>query len=171
MNLFDGFPTLTAISALVVMAASVSPGDQTFAQNAASSLMAEIHISQLAVDKASTPKVGDFGQRLVNDQTRIADQLETIASRQAILLPSGISTQDQPSIDQLAGISGLAFDRAFLTEMARRFQADIPTIEKEANGGDDPDLKSFAAKALPVLREQLQTAREMAASLGAAPTE
>ncbi len=45
--------------------------------------------------------------------------------------------------------------------MVKDHKKDVADFKKEANGGKDPDVKSFASKTLPTLEEHLKMVQEM----------
>ena len=61
--------------------------------------------------------------------------------------------------------TGAAFDRGFLEAQVKMHQDAIALFEKEANGGSDSDLKAFAQKQLPALRNHLKQAQDLQAKL------
>jgi putative membrane protein len=46
-----------------------------------------------------------------------------------------------------------------MTHMVADHKKDIAEFEKEASSGKDPEIKAFAAKTLPTLREHLKLAQ------------
>ena len=61
--------------------------------------------------------------------------------------------------------TGAAFDRGFLEAQVKAHQEAIALFEKQANGGGDTDLKAFAQKQLPGLRNHLKQAQDLQAKL------
>jgi putative membrane protein len=47
-----------------------------------------------------------------------------------------------------------------MQDMVKDHREDIAEFQKEANSGDDSDVKAFAAKTLPTLQEHLKLAQE-----------
>jgi putative membrane protein len=132
--------------------------DSTFAMNAAAGGLAEVQLGQLAVQNAADPSVKAFGQKMVDDHSKANDQLKAIAAQKGVTLPGSMTAQDQATYDRLAKLKGADFDRAYMADMVKDHRTDIAEFEKEASGGSDPDLKSFAANTLPTLKEHLQMA-------------
>lgn len=61
--------------------------------------------------------------------------------------------------------SGTAFDRGFLDAQVKAHQEAIALFEKQANGNGDAELKAFAQKQLPGLRNHLKQAQDLQAKL------
>lgn len=144
----------------------MSAGDTTFAMKAAQGGMAEVKLGQLAVDKASNPDVKAFGQRMVDDHTKLNDQMKQIASEENMTLPTDIDAKDQATYDRLSKMSGAAFDKAYMKDMVKDHEMDIKEFQKEANSGKDPKVKNLASTALPILQSHLQQAKETSGKLG-----
>ena len=61
--------------------------------------------------------------------------------------------------------SGTAFDRGFIEAQVKAHQDAIALFETQANGGGDAELKAFAQKQLPALRNHLRQAQDLQAKL------
>jgi len=158
---------IIAGSAFLLAGADISKSDQTFAMKAAQGGMAEVQLGQLAVNKASSQKVKDFGQKMVKDHSQANDQLKSIAAKDNISLPSDVSAKDKALMDRLSGLSGSAFDRAYMNAMLKDHQMDVADFQKEADSGTNPDLKNFASTTLPTLKEHLSLAQDTSGSMQA----
>ena len=144
----------------------LSSADTTFAMKAAQGGMAEVKFGQLAVEKASNPDVKAFGQKMVDDHTKLNDQMKQVASAENMTLPTDIDGKDQAAYDKLSKLSGADFDKAYIKGMVKDHSTDVKEFQKEANGGKDPQLKQLASTALPILQSHLQMAKETEAKLG-----
>ena len=60
---------------------------------------------------------------------------------------------------------GAAFDRGFIEAQVKAHQEAIALFEAQANGGGDAELKAFAQKQLPALRNHLKQAQDLQAKL------
>lgn len=138
----------------------------TFAKKAAEGGLLEVQLGQLAEQKASSQQVKQFGQRMVTDHTKLNDQLMSVASKDNIPLPTQLTGKDKAQYDRLAALSGTQFDRAYMRYMVKDHTEDISEFQKEANSGSNPDLKSLAGMALPILQQHLQLAKDTQNSLG-----
>jgi|SRR5579871_938347 len=136
-------------------------GDQRFIKEAADGGMAEVELGQLAQDKASSPDVKQFAERMVKDHSQANDQLKQIAMQKGVTLPSTPSKKDEATKDRLSKLSGDAFDRAYMSDMVKDHKKDIAEFQRESTSGRDPDVKQFASQTLPTLKEHLQQAESV----------
>jgi putative membrane protein len=155
-------------AAIGIFAASDTPmKDQKFAKAAATGGMAEVKLGQLAVEKADSSKVKDFGKRMVADHSKANEKLKSIAGEKSISLPSDVSAKDKALYDRLSAMSGANFDKAYMSAMLKDHKTAVADFEQEANSGSDEKIKSFASDTLPTLKEHLQMATDVAQSVGA----
>jgi len=80
---------------------------------------------------------------------------------------SELSSSQKSTVDKLAKLSGAEFDKAYMSDMVSDHETDVKEFQTQADKGNDPDVKAFAAKTLPVLQKHLQMARDVASQVGA----
>jgi putative membrane protein len=145
---------------------AMSTADKDFIMKAYQGGMAEIELGNLAQQRGAAQDVKDYGKKLVDDHTKLNNELKDIASKEGITLPTDVSASQRRTIDRLSKLSGSQFDRAFLSDSTREHRMDIGEFQKEANSGQDPALKSFASSAVPTLQDHLSTAQTLEAKYG-----
>jgi putative membrane protein len=64
--------------------------------------MAEVEFGKLATEKAASPQVKQFGQRMIDDHCRANDELKGIASSQGIQVPDKLSAKDEMTKERLS---------------------------------------------------------------------
>jgi putative membrane protein len=141
--------------------AQISPADRTFATKAAAGGQAEVTLGRLAAEKAGSPRVRQFGQQMVTDHSQANQELEVIAKQQNLTLPGKPDATSAATEQRLQASSGAAFDTAYARDMVQDHQQDVADFQKEASSGQDPALKAFAQKYLPVLQHHLQMAEQI----------
>jgi len=146
--------------------AKTSAADMKFAKEAAIGGLMEVELGKVAVQKASNDKVKEFGQRMVDDHTKASDQLKSIAAKENITLPTELDAKHKAMVDKMSGMSGAAFDRAYMADMVKDHQHDVADFQKESTSGSDDALKAWAGTTLPTLQEHLRIAKETDSSLG-----
>jgi putative membrane protein len=136
-----------------------------FAKKAAVGGMAEVELGRLATEKASSARVKEFGQRMVDDHSKANDQLKQVASAEGIELPSEIDAKTKATIDKLSKLSGAEFDKAYMADMVKDHEHDVAEFAKAAKHSDSP-VGSFAEKTLPTLRDHLKMAQDVEKEVG-----
>jgi putative membrane protein len=144
--------------------------DRSFIRKAAEGGLAEVQLGQLAQQKASSQKVKDFGQRMIDDHSKANDQLKQIAQQHNVTVPSALAGAEKTEYARLSKLSGDQFDRAYMKLMLEDHQKDVSEFQKASKAASDPQVKEFAESTLPTLQQHLNLARQTAAAVGAGTT-
>ena len=144
--------------------------DRKFMTKAAASGMAEVEMGKLAQTKAANEQVKQFGARMEADHSKANAELKSLAASKNVELPQAPPKKEIAMMDKLKGMSGAEFDRAYMSHMVADHKKDVALFEKEASAGKDPQVKAFAGKTLPTLREHLQMAQGLHDSMAGADT-
>jgi putative membrane protein len=150
--LATGVLGLSALSA----SAALSSADREFAMKAASGGLAEVQAAQLAEQRATSPQIKQFAQRMITDHSAANTELQQIAKQANIALPSQPAGKDAAEGQQLRGLNGGTFDRAYAQGQLRDHHETVELFQKEASSGEDQALRAFAQKTLPILQQHLQ---------------
>ncbi|HEV8471963.1 MAG TPA: DUF4142 domain-containing protein [Methylomirabilota bacterium] len=137
-----------------------SEQDREFVRKAVSGGLVEIELGQLAMDRAVNRAVRSYATRIVQDHNRATAELRALAQRRALAAPATLEASHQAR-ERLAGLSGAAFDRAYLQEMLREHTQNIAEFERATQIVTDPELRAWAARTLPTLHEHLALARQV----------
>ena len=141
---------------------TLSSSDSKFMTEAAQGGLAEVQLGQLTLERGSSDAVKQYGQRMVQDHTQANNQLQQLAAQKGVTLPNDIGKKNQKVMQQLSKLSGASFDRAYINDMVKDHTKDVSLYQRQAQQGQDPDLKVFAQQTLPILQEHLQMARSVA---------
>jgi len=106
---------------------------------------------------------------MVKDHSQANHEFLELLKSKGLTAPKELDSKDQKMLDHLTALKGAAFDRTYMEHMVKDHQEDIALFEKESTNGQDAQLRAFATKTLPVLREHLQLARETLQKLPQAP--
>lgn len=142
-------------------AATATTADKDFITFVAQTDMTEAHFGQLAQDQATDQDIKDFGQTLVTDHTKDYNAITALGTKLGADVPKGIDAAHNKMIDPVAKLKGRAFDRRFLSDMVKGHEQAIAKYKKEADSGDNADLKAYAAATIPTLQMHLQKAEEL----------
>jgi predicted outer membrane protein len=94
----------------MVQHAQVGVGNQVFAMMAAEGGQAEVQLSKLAADRASSPEVKQLAQRLVQDHTKVNLELLTVAKEKDISLPRDLDDIYEDVVKLFSKLEGGQFD-------------------------------------------------------------
>ncbi|HEX6125327.1 MAG TPA: DUF4142 domain-containing protein, partial [Pyrinomonadaceae bacterium] len=136
---------------------SATGTQNSFWTEAASGGMAEVELGRLAQTKSQNAEVKRFAQMMVSDHTKSNDELKALAMKKNVVLPTAPGERHQRTMMQLQGLSGTEFDRAYVDAMVRDHEATVQLFESQTQGAGDADIKAFAEKTLPNLRQHLET--------------
>jgi putative membrane protein len=130
-----------------------------FMLKAASGGMMEVTLGQMAQEKGSNADVKSFGQKMVEDHGKANAELKTVAASKNVTLPVELLAEHQKHVDEMSKMSGADFDKHYMSMMVEDHQKDVAEFEK-ASQMEDPDVKAFATKTLPVLKSHLEMAQK-----------
>jgi putative membrane protein len=132
--------------------------DTEFMTEAASGGMMEVELGQLAANKAVSADVKKFAKMMVTDHTKANNELKALAAQKGITLPTMLMEKHQKMVNDLTAKTGKDFDKEYMNMMVDDHKDDIDAFEKAADKGNDADIKAFAAKTVPTLKNHLQMA-------------
>jgi putative membrane protein len=154
-----GILAVIVTATLFFVACSKSEDSSKFANEAAQGGMAEVEMGRLAVARANNAEVQQFGQRMIDDHSKGNNELMQLAERKKIQLPKNLASEEREMVDKLSKRSAADFDKAYVDAMVEDHEHDVKAFEEQAEGGTDPDLKQWAAKTLPTLKQHLEMIR------------
>jgi putative membrane protein len=136
---------------------------QEFATKVAISDMMEIEAAKLALSKEPDGDTKPFAERMVKDHEHTSMELKTLvdSGKLNVTLPTALDAEHQREIDELKAKSGKEFDRAYDPKQVKAHQQAVQLFEAYARKGDNPDLKAWAAKTLPHLKQHLAMAKKL----------
>ena len=143
----------------------LSPQDRSFVRDAASGGKAEVELGKLAEQNAQSEQVKKFGQKMVQDHTAAKQKLEGIAKMKGVDLPQQLDAEQQQALGRLSKMRGAEFDRAYMQDMVKDHNKDVGEFRKEAQSGNDPDIREFARQTLPTIQQHEQMAKNVNGSL------
>ncbi|MBD1398894.1 DUF4142 domain-containing protein [Pontibacter sp. JH31] len=134
-----------------------------FMTKSASSSMMEIEASKLAQQKATNPQVKEFANMMVNDHTAASKEMRELATSKNITMPDSMSSDHMDHVRDLRDKTGADFDKAYLDRMLSAHENDVERFEDVAEDADyeDAEVKAFASKTLPKLRQHHERAKQI----------
>jgi putative membrane protein len=129
-----------------------------FVTKAAQGGIAEVALSQDAVERGQDGDVKTFAQELVTDHSQANEDLKQLAATKGWKVPLKTDAAHRAQAKRLSRLSGTAFDRAYVKGMVADHDAAVAMFQRYAKSGSDEDLKAWVTKTLPTLEDHQQTA-------------
>lgn len=136
--------------------------DKAFVRTALQGGMAEVQLGQLAAQKGNSDDVKQFGQKMVDDHTKLGDQLKPIAEQMGVKPPTSISSKDKATMAKLQSLNGDAFDKAYIKDMVKDHTKDEKDFKQEADRTTNDQLKQCVTQGEQVISEHLQMIKQIA---------
>jgi putative membrane protein len=159
-------PVLLGGGLILSAATNLNNNDLDFVNNAAKGGTTEVELGHLAAQKSKNPEVQRFASRMVRDHSKIDLKLTALASSKGVQLPDGKGLMNDATYLELKVLSGKEFDKAYVKAMVADHKDDVSNFEKQSADAHDPDVKSFAAKTLPMLQEHLNMIQKIQSDIG-----
>jgi putative membrane protein len=142
---------------------ATAPQARDFVNKVAISDMFEIESSKLALSKQPDADTKPFAEKMVRDHQKTSSELKALidGGKVKASLPTSLDSEHQKMLDELKGKSGNDFDQSYDRMQAKAHQDAVSLFDSYAKGGDDPELKNWAAKTLPDLKEHLSMAQKL----------
>jgi putative membrane protein len=153
--------TVLGIANCFAFSSLARAADDAFVTKAAIGGMTEVAAGELATRHGNSDAVKKFGDHMVQDHTKANDELKALATTKKMAVPSKPDAEHQKSLDGLKAKSGSAFDSAFKAQMVKDHKDAVALFETEAKDGTDSDLKAFASKTLPTIKDHLKMVEAM----------
>jgi predicted outer membrane protein len=112
-------------------------------------------------------RTGTTGQQ--NDRTGSGqqnDRIGSMASGQDSGTAMKGSADHQKMMNKMGKLSGADFDREYMKQQVADHDKAVSLFEKQSKNGKDSELRSFADRTLPTLKEHQQTARDLNSRVG-----
>jgi putative membrane protein len=127
--------------------------EKMFIRKAAEGDLAEVKLGQLAAQKANSDEVKAFGQKMVDDHTKLNNAMAQVADSMGVMLPKTMNKEDQAEYDKLSKLSGNDFDMEYLTFMVQGHHKDLRAFRIEAASAADPSLHDAVVNAENVIHD------------------
>jgi len=163
-----------ALVALLILAPAgareddIKGGDAGFVEKASAAGLAEVNAGRLAAKHASSPEVKEFAEKMVKDHTKANKELISLANKRGFKVARTMDERHKEMSEKMMKLSGAEFDRTYMTSQVKDHEMAVDLFEKQSKSGRDEELKAWAAKTLPDLKEHLKMAKEIKEKVGRA---
>jgi putative membrane protein len=139
-----------------------TPTDRMFVSKAMQGSVAEVQLAQMTLQKSSNDQVKQFAQRMIDDHTKLNEQMKPVAQQLGVTPPDQVSKNDRKTMAKLQALSGSAYDQAYIKDMVKDHKQDLTEFQAEASSGQDQTVKDAANQGSKVIAQHLQMAQQLA---------
>jgi putative membrane protein len=136
--------------------------DRMFVAKAMQGGKAEVELGQLTLQKSQNEQVKQFAQRMIDDHTKLNDQMKPVAQQLGVTVPNQVSKKDKQTMAKLQALSGPAYDQAYIKDMVKDHKQDLSDFQMEASSGQDQTVKDAATQGSQVIAQHLQMIQQIA---------
>jgi putative membrane protein len=127
-------------TATVAPKIKLSDKDKNFLVTAASISGTDLENAKMAQNKAKNAETKKIAARMIASHTKLNQELVDLAKKKGVAVTP--PNQGQAITD---------WDKEYLGQVQRNHAKAISAFEKEAQSGNDPEIKAWAKKMLPTL--------------------
>jgi putative membrane protein len=148
----------TGVNSLV----GVAPKTEDFVTEAATSDMFEIASSKLAVERAD-PATKAFAAQMITDHTKTSMDMKQLVDSGKVkaAIPATMTSSQKDMLDKLNGLQGDDFNKQYHSDQVSAHKDAVDLFKRYGEGGDNADLKSWAAATRPALEHHLMMAQDL----------
>jgi len=148
------------------VAAQTAADDKQFITVAGQADLAEIKQSELALQKSRNRDVRAFAKKMVSDHRKLMEKIKPFAAKYDVPPPVLLSTGQDAQYSSLKGISGTAFDKAYVEDMDKDHHKALDLFNAEVAATADSDLKAMVTAGQAVVAGHTQMADALAQKMG-----
>ncbi|HZQ73654.1 MAG TPA: DUF4142 domain-containing protein [Burkholderiales bacterium] len=153
--------SLFAFAGAAGAAGQIDHADASAMKKLAGANMAEIEGGKLAVSNAQSEDVKKFAQRMIDDHSKMLDDLKKLAAAKGVKLPDKAPMSERGQMKKLEGLSGARFDQAYMDHMVKDHQKDVQETDKIISKAKDADFKQAVQDANAKIKEHLEMAQQV----------
>lgn len=123
----------------------------------------EILEARTVLAQSASPAVRAFAETMITDHGTLDRALGEAVTKAGLRPPvMGVGADQAPLLGSLQGLTGAAFDRAYLEQQRLAHQSALIEAQAYAATGDDPAIRAFAATAASTISAHHATADAVA---------
>lgn len=135
--------------------ASAKEDDADFLVNAEEINLEEIQLGLLAQTRSTSTEVKELGKMMEKDHTKASSDLQKLAAKKQVTIPTTLTDDGISANKKLVDTKSADFDKEYVDMMVNGHKDAISKFEKASTDATDPDIRSWAASMLPVLRQHV----------------
>lgn len=149
-------------AAPAIISTEIGGKDLQFMLAASNAGIVQTNLGELAKKRAQSDAVKLLGEAVATGHAATKTELQILASKKGVAVSNTPNREQIALVDTILKLDGEKFEKACMTEIVRLQQMEVADFESAAESSD-PDVKAFAVKFLPQLREQFLLAKKIGA--------
>ena len=150
---------LVAAVCASVAAWALAPEDESFVKAAANMGTSQLALAKLATEKSDRADLKMFAHQMISDYGRSNHDLKELAAQKKVAVSDSPDLKNSAEKARLELLSGPQFNNAYVTSVIDDYTKGLQIFKGESDDGRDSDVRQFASKNLPILREHLSMAK------------
>jgi putative membrane protein len=135
--------------------------DATFIVDAQSLNLLEVRLTELATTTGYASAIVDLAKKNLNDHKRMAEEIDDLARRERISIPSEMNEKHEAEYHEVAKADRQDFDKGFIASIKQINDENTQRFLVMATEAKDADVRAFAARKLDMLRTHAQRMEEV----------
>jgi len=166
------FSTALLLAATGAFAQGAGPTDPQIAHIVVTANQVDIDAGKLAETKGTSKEVRDFGKMMVTDHSGVNKQATELVTKLKVKPEDNPTSQSlkaggEENVKKLQGLSGAAFDKAYIAHEVAYHQAVLDAVDKTLiPNAKNEELKALIVKVRPAFVAHLEHATHLQSSLG-----
>jgi putative membrane protein len=143
-------------------ALGVAPTTEDFVAQASMSDMFEIESSKLAVERSDVA-TKTFAEQMIQGHQKTTAELKALVDggKVKIAPATAMSGDQKDSIEAMKKLQGADFIAQYHDDQVEAHEDAVDLFKRYADGGENADLKAWAAKTVPDLEHHLKMAEDL----------
>src|SRR5262245_7404722 len=139
--------------------------DTHFVDHAYTGCQNEMLLARLAQQRARNEEVRKFANKMIEEHAKGNQAIVLIVSKQRIAVPDKPLKEQEADLNRLHGNEVKDFDREYMDCIVKDHEKAVEMFERASKELKNEELKEFATKAIPALKEHLALAKEVRGKL------
>src|SRR3954471_1526575 len=161
------FALAAALSAPAFAQNKMDNDDASAMKQVAQANLNEIAAGKTAQSKAQSPDVKNFAQKMVDEHSKMLEEMRSLAKKKDVTLPQDANMKDMAQMKLMERKSGAEFDKDYMEHMVKDHEKTLQDVQNIAAKAKDDEFKAALQKATPKIKEHLELAQRVSKSADA----
>ncbi|HMB96811.1 MAG TPA: DUF4142 domain-containing protein, partial [Tepidisphaeraceae bacterium] len=135
--------------------------DKRFVKEASEWSMSMVNVGRLAKDHSNSEGVKHYAEKVIDGDKKLMDELAEIAKRHDYHLADDMTVKQRETKRRLESLRDTDFDVEYMSDQREDQAAMVDLFEQARKQCVDENLRSFADRKLPALKDFRDNAEEL----------